>query len=347
MTPISILYLGGASMVLALREAGHAVLHVGPQSDADIVQVHPITLAKLLHKVSEKGFVPQAMVYEDNGNLPQFLELESCAVPSIFYSIDTYCNPWHIPFANAFDHVFVAQKPYVDVFSDNRDVQASWLPLYSSHVLPVQGGTAWFNRDIPVSFVGTLNPKNIPERKPFLDAFKREHVLFCKQGAFVPVFERSRIVLNQTAVSELNFRCFEAMACGAALLMEACPGIEDVFTPGETILPLYRRGDAIQAAAIAKEWLEKPQELAKIAMAGYNLVCDKHTAKTRAVVIEEKLLWLHEAGCVQKRLANAGYRRQLISTVYAILAIELDKPELAAHKELYKMLFLQKDVQNT
>jgi hypothetical protein len=45
-------------------------------------------------------------------------------------------------------------------------------------------------------------------------------------------------VLNQTAFSEINVRCFEAMACGAALLTErGCRGMQDLFVEGETILP--------------------------------------------------------------------------------------------------------------
>ncbi|WP_368076627.1 glycosyltransferase [uncultured Desulfovibrio sp.] len=47
------------------------------------------------------------------------------------------------------------------------------------------------------------------------------------------------MTLNQKAFSEVNFRCFEAMACGAALLMEQCGnGLDELFTPDEDISPI-------------------------------------------------------------------------------------------------------------
>ena len=58
-------------------------------------------------------------------------------------------------------------------------------------------------------------------------------------GNFYPILHRSRMALNQNAFSEVNFRCFEAMACGAALLMEQCGnGLDELFTPDEDISPI-------------------------------------------------------------------------------------------------------------
>ena len=84
-----------------------------------------------------------------------------------------------------------------------------------------------------MSFVGTVAGSIInTDRKAFLDAFRRECPLFVKSGDYVPVFNRSRLVLNQSAAGEVNFRVFQAMACGAALVTEDTGnGLCELFEP--------------------------------------------------------------------------------------------------------------------
>ena len=336
---LSILHLGGGYLPPALRSLGHRVLHAGPTPGADLLIPHPTLAERLLERVHAAGFTPDALIYEDNGNLPQFIGLERLPLPSVFYSIDTFCNPWHIPYGNAFDAVFAAQQPYTDVFWCEAKIRAEWLPLFWTRALAEEDPATWLLRDLPVSFVGSPDPANIPSRKPFFAAFKRVHPLFQKQGDFVPVFARSRIVLNQTAASELNFRCFEAPACGAALLMEDCPEFDELFAPGVNCLPPYRRGDARHAAAIAREWLAKPEQLAEVALAGHKLMQERHSATARAAALVERLRALRAEEAPARRLTELSHRAKLLSSAYAILVMELNKPTLAHHKVLYRDLF--------
>lgn len=327
-----ILNLDAPFLVPAFRAAGHEVFSIGLSSSCTQVVNHPIHAFELWEQLCGQGFVPDAVFCCDSGNLPYFPAVESLPCPSAYYSIDTYCNPWHLGVAYAYDHIFVAQREHVPLFT-SQDMPAEWLPLFAALPAPSSPPLA---RDIPVAFVGSLSPKNIPDRAPFLEAFRRVHPLFVTSGPYVDIFSRSQIVLNQTAVSELNFRCFEAMACGAALLMEhSLHGLEELFTPGENILPLYHRGNAAQAAAIAREALRQPQALADIAARGQECVAQHHSDKHRAARVLSVLTDLVRHKGHSKRMAELPLRKKHIGSAYAMLFDELNAPELQTHKDFF------------
>lgn len=333
---LAVLNFGNGYLVPALRAAGHHVFWVGPHSRADFVLNHPVLWPRLLATLHSHGFTPDLLLVADNGNLPQLLGLESAAMPAIFHSIDTFCNPWHAPYCNAFDLTLVAQAEYLPLFNPET---TRHFPLFASRVLPRESPETWLQRETPVCFVGTLDPGNIPSRKPFLLDFQSRHPLQIAQGDFIPLFSRARIVLNQTAAGELNFRCFEATASGAALLMEDTPELESTFTPGLNILPPYPRGDAASAATIARYWLSRPERLARVALAGHELIERQHSAAVRVRQLEHYVEEIRAAKSHEARLAQIDKRRALLSTAYAILAAELERPDLAPHRAFYAELF--------
>ncbi len=335
---MNILYLGASNFVRALRAQGHTVLSAGFPESCDICVPYPISALQLYELVTQQGFVPDAVIQDDNGNLPCFPRIEALPCPSIFYSIDTFCNPWHVPYGYAFDHVLVAQKDYLPLFTQ-ENISSSWFPLFAreGHDISSQD---FSTRQTPVIFVGTLENPNLPHREPFLRAFQKKHPLTIQQGDYVPLYNNARIVLNATAALELNFRCFEAMACGCALLMEDCAnGLSDLFTVGEHILPLYERNNALQAAIIARTSLEQADTLARIAQQGHQEVLQKHTDTHRAASLVTRLEDLLRTQAHTQRLAHLEQRRHFLSTAYAILMTELQKPALQEYAVYYQKLF--------
>ena len=333
-----ILILGGPFLNKGFEALGCEVINVGDKPDCGVHCRYPASALTVLEQAGKYGFTPDVVLYCDSGNMPQFFDLEKLPCPSVFYSIDSYCNPWHVPFGHAFDAVLVAQKDYVDIFAQNG-IPARWLPLFFCSARPHYQQRE--ERDIPVVFVGNIGARNNPERGPFLEAFRRMHPLFATSGDYVPFFNRSQIVLNQTAAGELNFRCFEALACGAVLLMETCAnGLEELFTPGTHILPTYARGNALQAAATARAALSDPQALARIARRGRELVERKHTDVRRAAdMLSLMKTLLHEA-VHQRRLLpeNLPRCRALLASAYFLLASELKQPRHAPHRDLFLRL---------
>jgi len=336
---MNIVLLGNGGLAPALRKRGHAVFTVGSMGTGyDGLLTHPHTLDAFLRLLDRAGFTPEALVFADEGCLPVVFGLEQLPFPLVFYSIDTFCNPWHIPYAHAFDAILVAQKDFLPLFTQEGH-DAAWFPLFArrdweegAEETPEQ----WLEaRDIPVAFVGTLRPKNIPDRLPFLQAFRRLHPLFFTQGNYVPIFRRARIVLNQSAVSEVNFRCFESMTCGAALLADCVEhGFTELFAPGVNVLPLYPRCNAPAAVAVARHWLERPRRLAELALAGTRLVQEKHSDTARADSLIRLLYRLAEERAPARRLAERERHKPFLGAAFGGIAAELG-PELADLKRLY------------
>ena len=327
-----ILNLDSTRMARGFTELGHEVFRVGYQEDADLQAHSPRNAVDIYNDVCGRGFVPDYVFWCDDGNLPYFPGVEELPCPTAYYSIDTYCNLWHFGFANAFDVVFVAQKEHVPLFS--RDpVPVYWLPLFAMHVPPA---TAWVERDIPVSFVGNRQNANNPDREGFLQRFRRRQPVLLHTGAYEEIFSRSMIGLNQTACSEINYRCFEIMACGAALLMEhSLHGLDELFTPGENILPLYVRNDWEQAAAIAAEALREPERLAAIAAAGRDHVVRNHLVSHRAAFVHAIMADLIRENGASRRLEQLAHRRKLLVATYSMLGLDLASSKLDARYANY------------
>ena len=188
-----------------------------------------------------------------------------------------------------------------------------------------------------------MGHKNNPDREPFLKAFRAQHPLVILTGNYRPIFERSRIALNQTAASEVNFRCFEAMSCGAALLMETCGnGFDELFAKEHEILPTFARNDAQAAASIAAKALSQPQWLAEVASAGSRAVRQRHTDTVRAVRLTQILAELCANHAHKERLeVSLEKRSALIHAAYGILASEITDPNLQKHREFFKKLCLR------
>lgn len=329
---MNILVIGLQFFESTFRSRGHNALNANYYPASDLVLKHPHTWQSIAKKLYDKGFEADFVLYVDNGNLPLLIDPHNIPVPSIYYSIDTYCNPWHVPYAHAFDMTLAAQKDFLSFFL-NDGQNCDWLPLFCKAALcdiPAP------QRNNPVSFVGTLGHKNNPQREPFLRAFNEYQPLNMLVGDFVPIFLASQIVLNQTAFGEINFRCFEAMGLGAALLMEKCGnGMEDLFIPGENILPLYTRNDAKEAARIASIYLKRPAALAEIAQNGRELVRSKHTEVVRAGKILEFADKLQAEKNHVKRLDQTRIFQRFTATAFGMLASELNGENWQPYRKLF------------
>lgn len=316
---MKILNIEGLYFVDDFRALGHEVLTLG-QGPGHDVSLHEMLSPKGLWELLEsRNFRPDLALWCDKCQPPLVLGVEALPCVTIGFSIDQYCNPWHVPASAGYDVFLVAQKDYLHLFKDPRlPRRAEWFPLFCDARLDTDQGQ---ERDIPVCFVGTLDPPMNPMRKPFLEAFRRAAPLVHMRGDYHPLFARSRMVLNQCAVGELNFRIFQAMACGAALLTEDCEnGLRELFTPGEDML-VYARGDAAGAAAAARRGLEDPA-LAEMARSGRDKVHARHSSLVRAkriIALAESAL---RKGAPRWRRENAALVREENARACGMLATD-------------------------
>jgi spore maturation protein CgeB len=92
----------------------------------------------------------------------------------------------------------------------------------------------------------------------------------------------SRLTLNVTRapMAEMGYcpsgRLFEAAACGAVVLSDSWPGLDEFFVPGSELLVAERTEDALSALELSDE------QLAAVAGAARERVMTDHTADRRA-----------------------------------------------------------------
>lgn len=328
------LILDGLYFKRRLVELGHEVLSIGQEPSHDIVLDRQLSLKRLLEFLGGRGFNPDVVLWCDLCRPPLVAGFETLPALTVGYSIDQYLNPWHVPFSSAFDLMFVAQKDYIRLFEHKHFPRpVEWLPLFCNEAVDHDQGLL---RDVPVSFVGTVEGSINMKRKEFFESFRKLHPIFVTRGAYQPVFARSRIVLNQSAAGELNFRLFQASACGAAVLNEEVEnGLRDIFTPGENLLPPYRPGDAADAARIASNWLERPEELAAVARAGRDLVLSEHSVSARVDLLLSRVRSMLAAKAWKWRLDHAGRIRLELFQCFTFLAGDEALGLPREHREFY------------
>lgn len=113
-------------------------------------------------------------------------------------------------------------------------------------------------------------------------------------------FASSRLTLNITRrdMARMGWcpsgRLFEAAACGAAIVTDQWPGLEQFFAPGSEIIPAGSSQDVVAALELSD------RELARIGQAARGRVLAEHTSDRRA---EELLSFIAEARApVERRL---------------------------------------------
>lgn len=318
-----ILAVDGQYFTPCLRAWGHQVLKVGTEPGCDVVLDRSMDPSGLLACLEGKGFWPELVIWSDNSRPPALHGLERLPAVTVGFSVDQYCNPWHVPYSAAFDLFLVSQRGSLDLFRRlPLPRPCGWLPLFCR---PARDRDPGLDRDIPVGFVGTLDPPLNPSRRTFLERFGEEQPLALHQGEYAPIFGRSRIVLNQSAAGELNFRVFQAAACGAAVLTEDTEnGLRELFRAGEEILT-YPRGDAVAAARRAREVLASGAWEA-VGRAGRERVEAEHTVEVRARALLEQAEALMAGRAQQWRLAHQRDVWDELARAFYLLAGDVNAP---------------------
>ncbi len=288
-----ILNIEGTYFVKELKNRGHEVLSIGSDDQCDIKLEKTLSFKELLSLLKSKNFFPEVVLWNDVCKLPTVFGFETLPCLTIGFTIDQYCNPWHIPFFSAFDVVLVAQKDYMKLFyKDYRPQKIFWFPLFAQ---PIDYFIDYSKRKIDISFVGTINGNYNKNRKKFLENFSKFMPLVVRQGDYKSIYANSKIVLNQSAAGEVNFRIFEALSCGTVVLTEnIANGLTELFEPEKEIL-IYKRNNYLEAVNIAKKWINSPQ-LEVMALTGYEKIKKYHSVEVRT----DKLLKIAHKFLVKK-----------------------------------------------
>ncbi len=291
-----ILHLGNLQVVPALRALGHDVRVASQLCPLLVAPGRPVDV-RMLHR----EIAPDADAFfmvDTLGRQTLAYGIEELPIPRLYWAIDVHLNfYWQRHYARLFDLVLAAQKDYVPLFEADG-VAARWLPWGIDPQLFHDHGRA---RTTNLAFVGMVDA-NRPKRAAVVAELRRRFGLatFGEDAAhrlpeheMAAVFSAAKIVVNESVFGDVNFRTFEAMACGALLLTERVGnGLLDLFTPGEH-LAVYTPDDLVDQIA---HYLASRRERETIAAAGCELVSTRHTMAARMACVTD---WL-AAGIVRR-----------------------------------------------
>ena len=325
---MKILLLGFPVLKSAFLECGHDVRTCTTDQRGDVwIEEFPVSIDRVFEALPI-GWNPDLVLLMDESTEPMFLGLEHLQTPVAWYTIDSHLHlHWHRSYAAVFDFIFVAQKSYVPDYEYDRHRQVvTWLPLFCNperdryHPLP---------KIYDLSFVGRLHSRWKPERSRFLEKVQAKIPVFMSTGEYVSVFNRSKVVLNECAANDVNFRIFEALACGSLLLTERVGnGFEELFQDRQHLL-MYDRDNIDQIVELAHYYISHEREREAIAFQGRELVLASHTTLSRAQSIINAVQAADVQSLVGKRQVKIPNIYRQLDPVYQHAA---DVYALASHR---------------
>ncbi len=317
---MKILLLGFSALKAGFEELGHEVVTCCTTDETSDIWISefPVDISCVLERLPS-GWDPDCILLTDESTEPMFLGLERLDVLLVWYVFDSHLHlHWHKAYAAIFDFVFVAQQSFVShyEFDANRQV-VQWLPLFCN---PNRDRYGQLPKIDDVSFVGTLDAQRKPGRTQFINALQERTPLFVTSGEYVSVFNRSKIVLNECAANEVNFRTFEALACGSFLLTEQVEnGFNELFE-NEKHLVTYDKGNLDQVVELIQYYLDHESERERIAFTGREAVLQLHTMTHRAKTIVEHIQIADVQSLIMMRKSCYAVTLNALSFVYEHVA---------------------------
>ena len=316
---MKILLLGLPALKCGFQELGHDVLICTTDNSGDInISEIPISIDRVLEQLPH-DWNPDFVLLTDESTHPLFLGLERLEVPVGWYAIDSHIHHrWHQAYASVFDLVFVAQRDFAQSYiRDPLRQKAYWLPLFCPLV---RSKKSHRDREHRMSFVGSVNPNLNPVRCRLLGTLQQAYPLYVATGNYVPIYTNSKMVLNQCVNNDVNFRTFEAMACGSLLVMERVGnGLEELFQDGIHCV-LYEKNNVEQIIQIVNYYDSHEEECAAIADVGYSEVQAKHTGVHRAQTVLDRLALMDCQSVLRQRKSQQGEILYLLAPVYEYAA---------------------------
>lgn len=316
---MKILHLGNGYFNESFKQLGHDAKWAGSDPSADVrIPARIIRIESVLQQLPVH-WNPDLVVLGDQSTHPLIVGLESLPVPLVWYAIDSHIHVnWHMYYGTAFDIICVAQKDWVPAYHMDLDRQiVSWLPLFCHH--PADSNFE-IERDIVLSFIGTLNPRLNPDRVEFIRSIQERFPIVVRSGDYRDIFNKSMMVLNQSVANDINFRTFQAMACGALLLNERIGnGFNDLFQDRQHCVT-YEKGNVDEILDLVAYYQAHRTEREMIAREGHDRVMAAHTSLHRAHTILEMVRTYPVEDAVQKRLSRQTAIQWSLASAYELSA---------------------------
>lgn len=260
----------GRQYLGVLRRLGHEVVVVntappmrhgggelrGYAADADIEDV-----------LEDAGGADLYLYLDPLGLIPRGLAMANIPTACVICDTHRQLNS-RLALSNLFDHVFLYHRNYVPEFEKVRKVKTvHWMPYACDLAVFRDLGV---KRDIDVAFVGQsfgAGSERWRVLRRLAEKWTVNEQRVYRQDEIPGVYSRARIVVNMPLADDLNFRVFEAMACGAMLLTRRVDnGQNELYRDGEHFVTY---GDEEELFAAVERYLGDESGRAAIARAGF------------------------------------------------------------------------------
>jgi hypothetical protein len=224
------------------------------------------------------GFQPDLLLYIDpQGLIPR--GIERAAYPTACILCDTHLRlDVRLLVARFFDHVFLYHRNYLRHFVEHPPARVHWHPYACDLELFHPCGP---QRDLDVGFIGQwhLHPARAKVLSTVAERFSMNEQRYYRQSEIPSVYARAKIVVNDPARDDLNFRTFEAMSCGALLLTRrVCNGQELLFEEGHHYAAFSNEKELLEKLDF---YLSHDEEREGIAAAGLAEIRSNHRLEHR------------------------------------------------------------------
>jgi len=262
-----------------------------------------------------------------SGNFHRPTGLGSLTIPKFAWLIDVHKKPdYHRAIARDVDLTFFAMRTWGHALEG----RTQWLPLHADERL-FQPREA--ERDIDVCFVGSQCWRAAP-----IERIAKKHGLRTlvttttgsrEKSETAAIYARSKIVFNKHVTNDLNFRVFEALAAGRALVTDAQDnGQYELFEDGKHLV-LYK--DERDLERFILELLGDDRRRASMEREAV-AVAREHSTRARVRQLVEHIerhLGEPEAPAAARVTASgptAGRRRSLVLAGDAPATVEMRSP---------------------
>lgn len=210
-----------------------------------------------------------------------------------------------------YDFVFTGGSEAHDILKDKGIKNLSWLPFACDPTVHKPFPLTEYEKNLfgaDIAFVGSIHPELYPSRVRFLEAISdfnlavwgpgsstippdsplKEHVRGEKTppDTWIKIYSASKIVLcmhyrdpaNRIPCHQASPRVYEALACGAFLMVDAQRDVLASFNDREELV-IFRNREELRE--LLKYYLERPEERRTIAEAGRRTALEKHTYSNR------------------------------------------------------------------
>ena len=269
---------------------------------------------------------PDVVVVADKSRPPFVLGQETFPCTTVFYAVDTHIHSWLPLYTQSFDLCLVSLKDHLKRFQYRLPAERiMWSPPFAlSHVRPQTLPHQW-----PCLFVGRVNPATSPKRSRFLEALGQKlPELHVTSGHYPELYAQADVVLNISERGDLNFRVFEALACGACLVTpKVGHGLEELFRNDQDCV-FYPELDVDAAFEAIQRLLREPLHRQSLAESGLAAVDAGHRDIHRAQALTRALHALPSAESTARQAQASHIRKTWLRPLYLHFAESLSHPLL-------------------